>query len=138
MHIDATIKGRELAAKSRLCQLVACDYPAGILEQNFQKSEFDRREFHCIAQNRQRAVAGIHLDFPDYDVLGARVVLILRHVGAAQDRTHAGDEFTGIKWFRQVIVSAEFQSQDPVDIFSASGEQKYRQPSLDTQFLEYL
>jgi hypothetical protein len=48
-------------------------------------------------------------------------------LSAAQDGADAGDEFAGVERLGQVIVGPEFQPDNPVDIFAARRQHKYRQ-----------
>ena len=46
---------------------------------------------------------------------------------AAQDRSNARDQFARVKRLRQIIVGADFQTNNAVNVFSASRQQEYWQ-----------
>src|SRR5690606_23235947 len=54
-------------------------------------------------------------------------------VGAAHDRAHAGEQLTEAERFGDVVVSAELQAGDAVDLILAGGEHQDRDVALLAQ-----
>ena len=114
MHVDRSRVAREGVAPDPLEQLVAREHEPAVIQQLPEQVELLRRELDLV-------VADANLATPCVDVQVAvvhRLALALAALGrrAAEDRLDARDELTGIERLRQVVVGADLEPDDLVDV----------------------
>ena len=99
-----------------------------------QQIELDRSELHRLAFLQNGAGGWIEFDFAhaqDFRRLpGSRS---FRGTCPTQDRPDAGHQFPRIERLGKIVVSADFESDDTVNVFAARGEQEHRNPGLVAQ-----
>ena len=113
VHVHRPIKRRRFATIQFFHQLIPRHNPPCRPHQGLQNIELKGCHFHrcALAQNvaRPRVNANpVHFQF------AARITLFQ----PPQDRFHARHQLTRVKRLRQVIVRAEFQTDDPVLILA--------------------
>src|ERR1039458_9045163 len=123
VHVDGAIEGCGFAVIEILHEGVAGEDAAGGAHQHFENIEFEGGEFDAFAVGDHFAGAGVERDAVAFNAVGGR-----RGTGlvAAQDGANAGGEFAGVEGLGQIIVGAEFQADDAVDILAAGGEHEHR------------
>src|SRR2546423_6694117 len=125
-HVDVHGAGvaRKGVAPDALEQLVARQDEAAVVEQLPEEVELLRGELHLL---------GPHLDLPaagvDHEVAvpedGALRFLPLGR-GSAEDRLHARDELARIEGLRHVVVRADLEADDLVDVLVTRSEHQDR------------
>src|ERR1700751_1372673 len=122
MDIDHAVEGAELAAEHSFGELFARDDASCITQEHLQQTELDASEVNLNAVHPYFARGRIELDLTDDDgVAGGR-----RARGSAQDGTDARDHFTRVEGLGQVVVRADFEAKDAVDVFAAGSEDQDR------------
>src|SRR5438067_3361615 len=116
-HVDvhgARVPG-ERVAPDALEQLVAREDETAVVEQLPEQVELLRRKLDLLVPHLDLAPAGVD---HEVTVLQRRALGILS-VGrrAAQDRLHARDELARVERLRHVVVGADLEADDLVDIF---------------------
>ncbi len=133
MHVDGAVVGGGFAVVEALHHGVAADDAAGRAHEHFEDGEFEGSEIDGAAVTEDAAAAGIEADTVYVDADGGG-----SGVGAAEDGTDAGGELAGIKRLREIVVRAQFQADDSIDVFAARGEHKDGDLALGAKALEDL
>src|ERR1700760_950122 len=122
MDIDHAVEGSELTAEHGFGKLFARDDTPCIPQEHLQQTELDASEINRNAVHPYFARGRIKLDLTDDDgVAGGR-----RARSAAQDGTDARDQFTRVEGLGQVVVRADFEPENTIDVFAARGKDEHR------------
>lgn len=137
MDIYAAIKGAEGATESGLGQFLACHDHSSPAQQEFEHVEFSAGQLDGNTIAKRGAGLQRESDVADGQgfVAGAVVVDFER---ATEHGADAGYEFTGIEGLGNVVISADFKTQNSIDGFPTSGEQDHRYARVEAQSLEQL
>src|SRR4051794_8304038 len=124
VDVDGARVARERVAPDALEELVAGEHEAAMVEQLPEEVELLRRELHLV-------VADAHLAPPGVDVQVAVLddgALPLAPIGrrAAQDRPDARHELARVERLREVVVRADLEADDLVDVLVACGQHEDR------------
>src|SRR5262249_13631770 len=98
--------------------LLARERKAGPFGEVPQQVELLRRELDRVTGDAHLAPAGIDGDLADLHDFGRRAA-----VDTPQDRLHARDELCGGERLREVVVAAELEADDAVDLAVPGGEE---------------
>jgi hypothetical protein len=128
VHVQASVVGHGAAPQYFLEQLLSRHNLARSLNKNKQKIELDTGELDDVACLPHDAGAGIQLDVIDDNASGRRPDCLGGDTlpGSAKNRVDAGEEFAGIEWLWEVVVRAEFETHDAVDVLPLGGKHEHR------------
>src|SRR5204862_3636787 len=123
VHVDGAVEGGGFAVIEVLHQGVAREHPPGGAHQQFQNVEFERSKVDPLTRDDDLTGArierdAVHLD-PAPGCRGARLV-------APQDRADTRRQLAGVEWLGQVIVGAQLESDDTVDVLPARRQHNHR------------
>ncbi len=118
LHVDRAVERTEFAAACELHQLVAGKRRARVLHEHLEQREFAGSERQRFAVFRQAARAEIERELAEvHDLLLARRRTgRLGGGGPAQHGLYARDKLARIEWLRQIVVGADFEADDAVDV----------------------
>ena len=125
VHVDAAIKRHELPAEHGIHQPLPCHHAPGLAQQNFEQIEFHRSKFNRVPRAQHISRCRIEFDVANSEHLRHHVSCSHR-LRAAQDRPDSSHQFARVEWLRKIIVGADFQSNNAVDILAARRQQQYR------------
>jgi hypothetical protein len=139
MDVNAAIEGDEFAAENGLDHIVAGDDMARSLEEESEQIEFNRGELDFAIFAADGAGAFVEFDVTENDCFGDRGSRVgRREEAAAENSLNAGGELARIEGLHQVIVGADFQAMDTIDVVTASREHDHGearpQPDLAERF----
>ena len=122
MHLEHVIIADEVNAPDRVEQLLTCEDHAGIAAQGLQDPELERRELHADVADRDLPPGPV-----DHEVAGPkdRVARADTRPPAPQERLHAGDELARREWLGQVVVPADREPDDAVDLLAPGREEDH-------------
>src|SRR5215211_8814047 len=120
MDVDGPRISRERIAPDPLEQLVAGKDESVVVEQLPEQVEFLRCELNVVAVHLHLAAAGVDEQVAVADLRRLHLAALGR--GAAEDRLHASDQLPWIERLRQVVVRADLEPDDLVDILVTSGQ----------------
>ena len=125
-HVDvdrARVAG-ERVAPDALEQLVAREHEPAVVEQLPEEVELLRRELDLLVADHHLAAAGVDDEVAVADL----VALLAAPVGrrAAEDALHARHELARVERLRQVVVGADLEPDDLVDVLVAGGQHQDR------------
>ena len=124
MDVDRARVAGERVAPDALEQLVARQHEAAVVEQLPEQVELLRRELDLLAADRRLAAAGVDAQVAVRDHLGLELAALRR--GAPQDRLDPRDELARVERLRQVVVGADLEPDDLVDVLVARGQHQDR------------
>jgi hypothetical protein len=109
-------------------QLVTLDDRAGRLEEHLQQGELDGGQLDRLAGAADQATAEVHLDVVHAEPGQRAIVVVGRRLdlGPAQDRTNAGYQLARVEGLREVVVGAELEPDDAIDVVAPSGQHEHR------------
>src|ERR1700730_15385013 len=90
-------------------------------EEMLQKLKFFAGKLHRLTIAQHAITAQIYFYVPE----GVAVLLFWQSLGASQNGFDAGEQFADRERFGDVVISAQFQTDDFVHFLSAGGEQDY-------------
>ena len=122
MDIDGPRLTREVRAPDVLEQTVAGQDDAGVPGERREEIELAGAEAEVAAGDRRLAAARIDPERADLD----RAPAAGRRVRPAQDRLDPGDERPRVERLRDVVVGAELETDDRVDVVVPGGEHQDR------------
>src|SRR5262249_57809770 len=93
---------------------------SGVRNQFVEQLVFGWAELHVPAVGRDAPLGEVDREVPEVE--DRLVFLGDRHVGAPQDGLDPGDELRHTEGLGQVVVSAELEAADLVDLFTLGGE----------------
>lgn len=106
-------------------------------EQNLENLEFDGGQLNSLILTENSSSTGNHPDIPDDQPLWLAPTVWIT-IDAAQNGPQAREQFAGIEWFGQIVVGADLETNDPVDILSSRSQHKDRDargsPNLPQRF----
>src|SRR5215218_10692244 len=114
VHVHRTRVTREGVAPDALEQLVAREHEAAMVEELPEQVELLRRQLDLLVADLHLATSGVDAEIAvpesrarDFLAVGG---------GAAKDRLHARDELARVERLRQIVVRADLQPDDLVDV----------------------
>src|SRR5260221_4632080 len=121
MHVDRAIEARERPAERVLRDLLLAHHAAGVAHEHLQHVELDAGQVHVAPAPLHAALLGPQRDLADLDrpPVGARL-------RAAQDGAHARHQLARRAGLRHIVVGAELEPDDAVDVVAARGEHDHR------------
>lgn len=123
MHINESLRGRELAAPQVSRQLIARDHVAGRMHQEIEDIEFNGGYVDAETPLPNFTAARIEPDLADLDARGASGGNLCR---PPQNRAHPGQEFVWREWLRDVVIGAAIQSGNTISGSGTSGQHDHR------------
>src|SRR5258708_18922233 len=125
VHIDRAIEARERPAERVLRDLLLAHHAAGVAHEHFQHVELDAGQVHVAPAPLHAALLGPQRDLADLDrpAVGAAHRSRIR---AAQDGAQARHQLARRAGLRHIVVGAELEPDDAVDVVAARGEHDYR------------
>ena len=137
MHVDAAVERIEVAAEDFAGQAFAFNDHAGRGQENLQEVEFDRGEIDFIILAEGGARRGTDFEVAETKSLFGRGCSVAGgRTGAAKNGLDARREFPRVKGFREVVVGANFETQDAIDVLAASGEHDNGHAGMGADVLE--
>ena len=124
MDVDGARVAGERVAPDALQQLVSREHETVVVEQLPEEVELLGRELHVVPVDLHLAAAGVDEQLPVTDLRRLRLLPLRRR--AAEDRLHAGDELARVERLRQVVVGADLEPDDLVDVLVASRQHQDR------------
>src|SRR5436190_17173425 len=119
-------------------QFVAFEHQAHVLDKREQKVELFTAEFDRPAVNFHFVAGGVNAGVAYLDRLPRRERYLRACCRAAQDSLDPGNQFSGVEWLRDIIVRAQFEAHDLVNIVAAGGEHDDGYLALATNAPAYL
>src|SRR5271166_4515765 len=135
--IDAAIVGNELAAQRLFGKLIARNHGTRGTHQQLQHADLRARQRHRFAGNAYLVHAGIRHDRSDLEYVrcrGARIAV----ADAAQYGANARHQLARIERLAEVIVGAQFETDDAIDIVAASGQHQDRRGARRAEFAQHV
>ena len=124
VRVDAAVVGHELAAERLLGQRLARDDLAGRAHQQLEHAEFRAGQRHGCAGDAHLVHAGVQGDRSDLETsCDAPRRAAAR---AAQYRANARHQLARIERLAEIVVGAELQADDAVDVVAARGQHQHR------------
>src|SRR5258706_9910879 len=125
VHIDRAIEARERPAERVLRDLLFAHHAAGVAHEHFQHVELDAGQVHVAPAPLHPALLGPERDLANLDrpAVGAAHRSRIR---AAQDCAQARHQLARRAGLRHIVVGAELEPDDAVDVVAARGEHDYR------------
>ncbi|MFZ0583291.1 MAG: hypothetical protein WAN72_25850 [Candidatus Acidiferrales bacterium] len=137
MDVNAAVKGYEFAAEDGLDHIVARDDVPGSFEEKGEQIKFDRGEFDLAVFAVHGASPFVQLDIAENDRFRNGGRRIGRGKSATpENRLNAGGEFARIKGLHQVVVGADFEAVDAIDIVAAGSEHDHGEARFLTDLAE--
>lgn len=134
VDIDGAGFAGEVVAPDRAEELVAGEGDAGVFDEGDEEVEFFGAEVDELAID-----AGFAAGFVDGEIAeGDGVLGFSAAFDAVEDAFDAGDEFAGVEGFGHVVVGAEFEADDLVDVVAACGEHDDGDVAFAAKFAEDL
>ncbi len=125
MHVQAAVVEGQLAAQRQLRQGLLVQRLAGLAQERFEDAAFGKGQADLLAvdlrhaaRQVQRQVAQLHLRAG------------LRRVGSPQHGAQPCGEFARVAGLGQVVVGAQFQTEDAVQRLAAGGQHQHRQVGM--------
>ncbi len=122
MDVDGPRVAEPVVAPHAVEDLLTRERESRSLGEELQQIEFLARERHRRLADAHLAAADVDRDRTDLQDLGRG----RRAVGAPQHGLHPGDQLGGRKRFRDVVVRAELEAEDPVDLGVTGGQEDDR------------
>lgn len=120
VDVDGAGIAVEVVAPDEVEELVAGHDAVGVVDEGEEEVELFGAEFDGGAVDSDFVAVGVDGEVGELALGGGCGWCGGR--GAAEDGFDAGDEFTGVKRFGEVVIGAEFEADDFVDIIGAGGE----------------
>jgi len=124
VDVDRARVAGERVAPDPLEELVAREHDAAVVEQLPEEVELLRGELHLDTVDGHFAASGIDDQVAVDDPLALGLAPLRRD--AAKDRLHPRDELPGIERLRHVVVGADLEPDDLVDVLVARGQHQDR------------
>src|SRR5882672_1119007 len=121
VHVDRAVEARQRPAERLLGDLVLADHAAGVAHQHFEHVELDARQVDLAAAPQRSSLLGPERERADFQRPAVR-----RRLRPAQDRAQARDQLARRAGLRHVVVGAELEPDDAVDVVAARGEHDHR------------
>lgn len=124
MHVDRPIEGVELGAAQRLHEVVVGEHATRGAREHGEELELELRE-------RQRAVseAGVAGTKVQQQRTDAELLALGGHrLRAPQHRTDAREQLARVEGLAEIVIGAELEPDDAVDVVSPRGEHEDRRP----------
>src|SRR5271170_2339445 len=123
--VDAAIVSGELAAERLLGHRVTRDHLACRAHQQFEHAKFGAGESNRPLRDTHLTGAGMQDDRPHGQFVG-HAAAAGAAVGATQNRANSRHQFPRVERFAEIIIGAQLEAHDPVDIIAAGGEHQDR------------
>src|SRR5579884_236641 len=134
VHVDGPVKGCGGSFVEGIHQLIARKDASGGFHQLLKDVEFKSSQLDRDALPSHFTRAGVELD-----ILHAQYALRPRgRLAAAENGPDPGQQFPGIERLGQIVVSADLQSYDAVDILAARREHEHRDVRFSSQASQHL
>ena len=124
MNVDGSRIAGERVTPHALEQLVAGQHEAAVVEQLPEQVELLGRETDLFVNNVNLALARVDREVAMTELL--RLALPALRRGAAQDALDSRDELARVERLRHVVVGADLEPDDLVDVLIARGEHQDR------------
>src|SRR5712691_7027434 len=124
VHVDRARVARERVPPDALEQLVAREHEAPMVEQLPEEIELLRRQLDLLIAHARFTPSGIDGEVAVLDD-GTLTLRALRGC-ATQDRPHARDKLPRVERLRHVVVGADLEPDDLVDVFVARRQHQDR------------
>jgi hypothetical protein len=124
VHVHRARVAGERVAPDALEQLVARQHEALVVEQLPEEVELLGRELDLLLADPHLAPAGVDREVAVRQHL--RLELLALGRGAPEDRLHPGDELARVEGLRHVVVGADLQPDDLVDVLVPGREHQDR------------
>src|SRR5207248_2644788 len=134
--VDGAGVSGERVAPDALEQLVACEHEPAMIEELPEQVELLRRELDLFLADAHFAPTGVDMEVAVLDRLALEIAAVRRR--APEDRLHAGNELAWVERLRQIVVGADFEADDLVDVLVARGQHQDRYVARLTNALRHL
>src|SRR5688572_396821 len=124
MHVDGARVAGKRVAPDALEQLVAREYEAFVVEQLPEQVELLGRELDLLLADLHLAAAGVDRELTVMELLLDVAATLGR--SAAENTLDPRDELTRVEGLGQVVVGADLEPDDLVDVLVAGGEHQDR------------
>ncbi|AGS33896.1 prephenate dehydrogenase [Corynebacterium maris DSM 45190] len=125
VHVERLGVAHVVGAPDAVDELAAGEHPAGVAHQVLEQVELLERHGHRLPADGDGVALDVHAHAPALEDLVVLDDLFLL-AAAAQDRADAGDELAGGVRLGDVVVGAEFQADDLVDLRVTGGDHDHR------------
>ncbi len=133
MAVDRSVGQREAGAAQPVDDRVAAEHLGWHRRQRPQDAELGNGQGHGILTPLRLPALGIEGQAAVLQRRRGTLDLGRSPAHPAQDRHHAGDHLARAKRLRDIIVGAELDAEDAIDLVVARGEEKDRQIALAAQ-----
>src|SRR5262249_25290734 len=117
VHVDGARGAREGVPPHALQQLVAGEHETAVVEQLPEQVELLRRQLDLVVADVDLALARVDDEVAVRQLL--RLVTALLGSGSAEHALDAGDQLPRVERLRQVVVGADLEPDDLVDVLVA-------------------
>ena len=115
-------KGPSLRPEHGLSEVLAGDDAAGIAQQGFKQRELDAGQIEWNAIQRHFAGSRVEPEITDDDYAAGSI----RSRGPAKNCSDTCDQFAGVKRLGQVVIRADLETENTINVFTARGEDEHR------------
>ena len=123
MHVQGLGVADVVRAPDPVDELHPGQHPAHVTQQHLEQLELLEGDLHLLAPDGHHVPVHIH---PDRPRLHDRATGLVGLTAAAQHRAHPGDQFPGRERLGDVVIGAEFQADDLVDLAVLGGQHDHR------------
>ncbi len=118
MAVDGAVGHHAVIVIQMVQQLFAGEDFSRLVGEGFQQAELRRRQVQQLAAPARLEAAFIH----NQRAFGVQHLKLALRPAAAQNGFHAGDHFTRAVGFADIIVRADFEPQQAVNLFNFGGD----------------
>ena len=122
MRVNRAFVSFERIAQCLIEQLQTRERPTWVLHQHREQIKFGRREIERAHIRAREMLVEVNRQITG----GVRLRACRCAFGAAQNRAHARNHFARTERFDDLIVRAEFQTDQPIRFFDARGNHNHR------------
>ena len=126
MAVDGAVRHLDVELIGRTHDLLAAEDERRPCQKCPQDSEFNGGEAKLSARKLGDVLIGIDRQLALRKRGHGRLCILPARSDTAQDDVHAGDEFARAEGFCDIVVTADLQAQDAIDLVVAGGEKKDR------------
>jgi hypothetical protein len=129
VHVDTPIERTELTFQDCLGQFFTAQHTTHCLEKYLQQIKFQSREFNRLAGPPHLPGVLVQLDLADGYSLGCSQIAVVMSLWVAPSKygSDPGNQFVWVERLREIIIRADLQTHNPVNVLAPSGQHQNRE-----------